>query len=134
MAGLQRAGNAARCFVEWAIAQALRGVVLRGPDLSAAGAVDLLWDIDEPERVRKLQEHCPDLLSYEEQRVLGAISDFALPGQQSAAFMTDDSVNWQLVGACWPELKAYALGKGSEQDLASAIRSRGTPTGKGSKK
>lgn len=114
-------------FVEWAIDKELSRVVLRqaigrDPEVVAADSTDLLWDLDEVERLRKLQSNCPDLLNYEEQRILALISEFGTGGGSSIRFKVDNKIDWSLVKSCWPEIKAYLSGKGKEQDLVAAIR------------
>ena len=97
------------------------GFTSGGNPVKAAEAVDQLWDINKAERLRKLHEHYPDLLSYEEQRVLAAISEFTEQGQSKPAFAPTGSIDWKLVKACWPALEAYAMGKGTEKDLSDCI-------------
>ena len=114
-------------FVEWAIEQALRGVELRHaigkePALVAADSSVLLWDLHEDERLRKLQTHCPDLLNYDEQRILATIAEFGIGGSESIRFKQDGNINWSLVRSCWPQIKAYVSGKGNEKELVAAIR------------
>lgn len=116
-------------FVEWAIDQELSRVVLRqaigkDPEVVAADSSDLLWDLDEVERLRKLQANCPDLLNYEEQRTLALISEFGTGDNHSIRFKVDNKIEWSLVKSCWPEIKAYVSGKCREQDLVAAIRAK----------
>lgn len=113
-------------FVEWAIDQALQKVVLiKGTgdhfDISPANAADLLWDIDEVERLSKLHGHCPDLLSYDEQRLMDVVEHFSV-SDGNESFRTGRIINWPLVKRCWVELKSFVLDEGDRNDLIAAIK------------
>ena len=116
-------------FVEWAIEQALSQVILvdswankLGP--SAADEAEKLWALDECERLEKLAKSYPSLLTYEEQsirRVIGEFTIFNRHNKRMSKFIDEKGVDLELVRACWKELKAYALGTGSKEELVEAI-------------
>ncbi len=60
-------------FIEWAIEQALRRVLLVELDLNGRREVSVwdeantLWDVDPSIRLLRLAENYPDLLTYDEQ-------------------------------------------------------------------
>ena len=113
-------------FVEWAIERALREVPLSlsGTNrILAADAKDLLWAIHEVDRLRKLAEHSPSLLSYEEQFLLNQISDFVSEGTKPLRFTENGKTDWALVKASWEELKAYVRDENdSSERLVKAMR------------
>jgi len=98
-------------FVEWAIDRALREVqlVVSGHPMPAAEARNLLWDIDEVERLRKLVQHCPSLLRYEDQVLMNQITEFETEGPRPMRFAKGGEIDWALVKACWEDLKGYAM-------------------------
>lgn len=113
-------------FVEWAIDRALREVPLSlsGTNgILASDAKDLLWDIDEAERLRKLAERGPSLLNYKEQNLMNQIAGFATQGTKPVRFTEDGQTDWRLVKACWEELVAYVQDEnGSTESLVAAMR------------
>lgn len=104
-------------FVEWAIEQALSRVQLiesafngEGPTVADASAQ--LWALDEPDRLKMLAANYPDLLSYDEQLIWRVISEHSVYNKESkriSRFNDGKNIDAELVRACWPEIKAYAL-------------------------
>ena len=112
-------------FVEWAIDQALREVRLNveGVDVPAAQAMDRLWDIDGAERLRKLSERCPNLLNYEEHRLMHLVVNFMTDGAKPLRFTNGGEINWSLVKACWQQLKDYVPeGVDTKENLVASLR------------
>ena len=61
-------------FIEWAIEESLKTVLLternpEGRSVSVADEAESLWDVDEADRLGKLAENYPQLLTHEEQLV-----------------------------------------------------------------
>jgi hypothetical protein len=112
-------------FVEWAIGQALSKVKLtvNKKEISAADATDLLWDVDEVERLRKLMEHCPDLLRYKDQVLLSLINGFSTKDLPQIRFSNGGVLDWPLVKTCWDDLEALAENvPGAESKLTAALQ------------
>lgn len=115
-------------FVEWAIEQALDDVRLVDPLFGGEGVAvsDLasaLWALDEPDRLIKLAENYPDLLSYDEQLIWRVICDhstFNKDTKRVSRFKEKD-VDVSLVRNCWPEIKAYALDDGTKEALDEVL-------------
>jgi len=116
-------------FVEWAIEEALKAVPLAEADINGnkptvANVATQLWALDEPERLRNLTTHYPDLLSYDEQlvwRVICEHSTYNSGTKRISRFVDKQLVDAELVRACWPEIKAYALEGGTLEKLHEAI-------------
>ncbi|MGF6470143.1 hypothetical protein [Paraburkholderia youngii] len=76
-------------FLEWAAEQAINEVTIgtkvfedepgfpRTEDVSAGDWADLLWDVDRPDRLAKLGQHFPELLTYDEQIIWKRIQEDA---------------------------------------------------------
>ena len=118
-------------FVEWAMERALRDIDLfsdnHGHTVKAGAAAKLLWDIQPAERLKKLHQHCPELLTYEEQHVLSVINDFRTAGHPGIGFFNGQEINWSLVKSCWGELKAYVSDPTSEPALGKALHEHANP-------
>lgn len=119
-------------FIEWAVEDSLRQVQLHqgsgfGNDesQSVADVAGALWDLDASDRLIKLAERYPDLLTYEEQRVWKAIHQIvAVPkdGKGSTmAFLHAGKVDPYAVRVCWQDLLAYAEGRVSEDDVCASM-------------
>ena len=116
-------------FVEWAIEEALKGVPLAALDINGirptvANLATRLWALDEPERLRNLATHYPELLSYDEQLVWQVICEYAMYSsvtKRTIRFANEEFFNAKLIRACWPEIKAFALEGGTEEKLNEAI-------------
>ena len=116
-------------FVEWAIEEALKGVPLAEADINGNGptvanVATQLWALNEPERLRNLATHYPELLSYDEQLVWRVLNEHSTrhPGKEGISrFMGEEFFNARLVRACWPEIKAFALEGGSLEKLDKAV-------------
>jgi len=116
-------------FVEQAIYEAISKVELRPktsrePEILADDRSNLLWDIDEVERLRKLEQACPDLVSYEEQRILALISHFGTGAGDKIRFKENEKINWARVKTFWPEIEKCASGKMDEDRFAAAVRAK----------
>ena len=116
-------------FVEWAIEEALKGVPLAAADTNGnrptvANMATQLWALNEPERLRNLATHYPELLSYDEQlvwRVINEHSAYDEATEEISRFAGEKFFNDRLVRACWPEIKAFALEGGTLEKLNEAI-------------
>ncbi|RFC36643.1 MAG: hypothetical protein DID92_2727743581 [Candidatus Nitrotoga sp. SPKER] len=117
-------------FVEWAVEQALNNVCLvetkDGSKASVADSATTLWALDDSDRLIKLATNFPELLSYDEQviwRVICEHSTYNGNMKMSIEFKDTDSgrIDAGLVRDCWPELKAYALGNGTREELNAVI-------------
>ena len=116
-------------FVEWAIEEALKGVPLAEVDINGnrptvANVATQLWALDEPERLRNLATHYPELLSYDEQLVWRVINEHSTdhPGTEGVScFAGEKFFDDRLVRACWPEIKAFALEGGTLEKLDKAV-------------
>lgn len=116
-------------FVEWAIEEALKGVPLAEADINGNGptvanVATQLWALDEPDRLRNLATHYPELLSYDEQfvwRVICEHSTYNSGTKRISRFADEKFFDAALVRACWPEIKAFALEGGTLEKLNEAI-------------
>ena len=116
-------------FVEWAIEEALKGVPLaeldnNGNGPTVANVATQLWALDEPDRLRNLATHYPELLSYDEQlvwRVICEHSTYNSGTKRISRFADEKLFDAALVRACWPEIKAFALEGGTLEKLNEAI-------------
>lgn len=116
-------------FVEWAIEEALKSVYLvERSDYNNQGetvtdATSKLWALDESDRLIKLATSFPELLTYDEQtvwRVICEHSTYNADTKRLSWFKEKDDVDVNLVRDCWPEIKAYALGTGTKEELNEA--------------
>lgn len=116
-------------FVEWAIEQALNNVYLvERSDYNNQGetvtdATSKLWALDESDRLIRLATNFPELLTYDEQtvwRVICEHSTYNTGTKRMSWFKEKDDVDVNLVRDCWPEIKAYALGTGTKEELNEA--------------
>ena len=116
-------------FVEWAIEEALKGVPVAEADINGnrptvANMATQLWALDEPERLRNLATHYPELLSYDEQlvwRVINEHTTYDGATEEISRFVREKIFDDKLIRACWPEIKAYALEGGSLEKLDKAV-------------
>lgn len=116
-------------FVEWAIEEALKGVPLAELDINGNGptvanVATQLWALDESDRLRNLATHYPELLSYDEQlvwRVICEHSTYNSGTKRSSRFADEKLFDAELVRACWPEIKAFALEGGTLEKLNETI-------------
>ena len=117
-------------FVEWAIEQTLNSVYLIEPNDrnnqgdTVAEAASKLWALDEPDRIIKLATTYPDLLSYDEQLIWRVIFDHTVWNKETermSHFKEGKGIAVSLVRDCWPQIKAYALGTGTKEDIDSAL-------------
>ena len=116
-------------FVEWAIEEALKNVYLversdyNNQGETVADATSKLWALDESDRLIRLATNFPELLTYDEQtvwRVICEHSTYNADSKRVSKFKEKDDVDVNLVRDCWPEIKAYALGTGTKEELNEA--------------
>jgi hypothetical protein len=119
-------------YIEWAVEQSLQSVVLRErndftKDLSVADAQQKigLWEVDEAERVARLAQHFPELLSYEEQLIWRLIRDCGLlwkgkfsprDGQWEWS-VSDSDLILERLREHWEIFKKVALGGAPKSEL-----------------
>ena len=130
-------------FIEWALDEALKNVKLvetgefnGQSDLSVHVEANKLWDLEPSDRLIKLAESYPDLLTYEEQLIWKAIfeitagesyKDDAGKNQWIAYdFVDGEGKNKRAdrvtVKECWPTLVAYAEGNATEAEVRAALK------------
>ncbi len=130
-------------FIEWSLEQSLRAVVLLESEdfngqynRSVLDEANKLWDLEPSERLIKLAENYPDLLSYEEQLIWKAIFDVTVfdsfkDAEGKTNFNQLDFVvgtgsnkkaDRSAVKDCWPQLVGYADGSCSIKDLKDALK------------
>jgi hypothetical protein len=127
-------------FIEWSMEQTLGAVKLVESEdelqnRSVLYEANRLWDLEPSDRLIKLAENYPELLTYEEQLIWKAIFDVVtletfVDAKGETQLIKYDLVD--LVGdnkradriavkACWPELVGYANGSVSIEELQSAL-------------
>lgn len=130
-------------FIEWALDEALKNVKLvetgefNGQyDLTVHVEANKLWDLEPSDRLIKLAESYPDLLTYEEQLIWKAIFEI-----RASETYKDDAGKTQLlsydfvdgegsnrhadrmaVKECWPTLVAYAEGNATAEDVRTVLK------------
>jgi len=130
-------------FIEWALDEALKNVKLvesgefNGQyDLSVHQEANKLWDLEPSDRLIKLAENYPDLLTYEEQLIWKAIfeitahetfkDDTGKTQMNSYDFVDGDGSNRRadpsVVRECWPTLVAYAAGNATVDDVRAVLK------------
>ncbi len=130
-------------FVEWALDEALANVKLvddpEGKSQAARSVLDeanKLWDLEPSDRLIKLAESYPDLLTYEEQKIWKAIFEIRFfesiidgPGKvhvNSYDFVdgvgSERKADRFAIKDCWSTLVAYSEGSASEQDVQTALK------------
>lgn len=130
-------------FIEWALDEALKNVKLvetgefNGQyDVTVHAEANKLWDLEPSDRLIKLAESYPDLLTYEEQLVWKAIfeitasesyKDDAGKNQWSTYdFVDGEGKNKRadptVVRECWPTLVAYAAGNATVDDVRAVLK------------
>ncbi len=123
-------------FIEWSIAGALDNVYLSDSDGLAISKVSTkLWALDEPDRLIQLAENFPDLMTYDEQLIWQIICEYETYNKnmhQHCKFVIDNNergsiIDRTLVRLCWREIKAYALGTGTKEELDSILCAKYLP-------
>lgn len=130
-------------FIEWALEQALAKVKLVGSDdflaqndRSVFEEANKLWDLEPSDRLIKLAENYPNLLTYDEQIIWKAI--FEITARESfedaagkTTFFTYNFVLGEgnnrtadpvLVRKCWPALVTYAAGNATVEDVEASLK------------
>jgi hypothetical protein len=111
-------------FIEWAIEQALTSVSINDSGVTVMSVGWQLWSLDEQERLRKLAQTYPELLTYDEQLIWRVIFDHSVYDnelERLIRFVGEHGLDMDLVRACWQEIKAYALDSGTKNELDSAM-------------
>lgn len=113
-------------FVEWAIDKAIGEVQLSecfNGGTSVADAATQLWALDEPVRLINLATHFHELLTYDEQLIWRVICEHSVWNKDTKRLsrFKEKTIDIDLVRNCWPEIKAYALGTGTQEVLDAAI-------------
>ncbi|HNP51910.1 MAG TPA: hypothetical protein PKJ85_08955 [Nitrosomonas nitrosa] len=112
-------------YVEWAIERTFDTVRLNGvdgPTLSEASS--RLWALDESDRLINLIKYYPDLMTYEEQLIWRTIREYSVYKTETEEFINfimENEIAYSLIRDCWPQLKAYALGAGTREELDSVV-------------
>lgn len=116
-------------FIEWTIEQTLEKVYLKEPGVDDPGETVIsssakLWALDESDRLIHIAENYPELLTYDEQliwRVINEHSVFNKSIKDISKFKEGNAIEHRLVRECWAEIKAYALGTGTVDELNLAL-------------
>ncbi len=75
-------------YVEWALEQSFNNVHIDNKGTTLASKIYDLWDIDESGRFLKLAEQYPELLTYEEQKILKLI-------ELNFQWFKDENINFE---------------------------------------
>lgn len=117
-------------FVECGIEREIKNTYLVEPNdynnqgVTAADSASKLWALDESDRLINLATSFPDLLTYDEQtvwRVICEHSTYDKIMKSACRFKVNDTVDVNLVRNCWPEIKAFASGTGTKEELNAAL-------------
>ena len=129
-------------FIEWAIEEALATVKVGQTsglnvqhDVTVRDTANILWDLEPSDRLIKLAENYPDLMTYEEQLIWKAIFEITAEEhyQDEAgknhyttfAFCSGEDDNKRAdrsaIKYCWPTLAAYAAGNATEADVQAEL-------------
>jgi hypothetical protein len=115
-------------FIEWAVEEALSRVMLREEDpvLSVGGEGDMLWDVDEADRLIKLALRYPELLTHDEQvlwkliKETSALWKAAAPGEEPNIFswrVRLATLHCERLRESWDTFKAVAEGTAGRDAL-----------------
>lgn len=116
-------------FIEWTIEQSLSQVCLGESGFNDGGVTitDMatrLWALDEPDRLVRLANLYPDLLTYDEQLIWRVIIEHSVYNKtikRFSDFKIGKEINLGLVRDCWNEITAYVLGTGSKEALDESL-------------
>tara|TARA_R110002073_G_scaffold233374_2_gene394595 strand:+ start:649 stop:1149 length:501 start_codon:yes stop_codon:yes gene_type:complete len=116
-------------FIEWTIENALEAVLLNNSGISVSSESTRLWALSEADRLIKLATYYPDLMTYDEQLIWRVIQEHIFYEKDlkvQCKFIYQDgteegAIDNNLVRDCWPEIKAYALGTGTKEDLNNIL-------------
>ena len=93
--------------VEWAVGMALNhpseGLMFRWGKGEAELLLDRVWDVSEPDRLIRLAEIFPDLLSYDEGWIWKVLTENAPITKKE-----DGSWNMDVIRQDWEKIKEYA--------------------------
>lgn len=110
-------------FVEWAIHKAIEDVPIVDGGPMVADVAMKLWALDEPVRLINLAANYHELLTYDEQLIWRVICEHSAYNKDTKRFsrFKEKAIDIELVRNCWQEIKAYALGTGTQEALDAAI-------------
>jgi hypothetical protein len=110
-------------FVEWAIDKAIGEVPIREDGPAIADLAMKLWALDEPTRLINLATNYQELLTYDEQLIWRVICEHSVWNKVTNRHnrFKENEIDTVLVRNCWQEIKAYALGTGTQEALNAAI-------------
>jgi hypothetical protein len=114
-------------FIEWAIASALDGIILwehAGREKTLGRQAEQLWDVDEPDRMIKLAQWYPELLTHDEQVLWKLIRECRFFWYTSDG---DTFVNRNEVREHWDALKQVASGEADKSILPKPQERQSTP-------
>ena len=108
-------------FIEWAIERALDDIVLRqGTEETTLGReAEVLWDTDEADRLAKLGQKYPELLTHYEQVLWKLIRENPLFWDVRGADPDDRfwHLNFESLRDCWDALNRVASGEADKSIL-----------------
>jgi hypothetical protein len=112
-------------YVEWALDTVLRETVIDDKTGKKVWEeAELLWDISEPGRFFRLLDTHPELLSYDEQRILFTIKNhtvFQPDFNLTLGFCSDKGkLNKRDITACWQEIAGFSLEPNEDTEKALA--------------
>lgn len=124
-------------FIEWVIEDSLKREYIRHANnyedaVTFFDAANLLWDVNEVDRLLLLAKNFPDLLNHDEQvlwKLLHEVSTYNTDFKHSVRFYSpkDKELDVTLIRACWQELKGVINGSVSEEALKKAMLDREIP-------
>ncbi|MBK9027684.1 MAG: hypothetical protein IPN98_07475 [Propionivibrio sp.] len=130
-------------FVEWSLDEALANVKLGETgdfngkyERSVRDEAHKLWDLEPSDRLIKLAENYPDLLTYEEQLIWKAIfeirahtthkDDAGKTQVISYDFLNEEGnikrADRSTVKECWSSLVDYAAGNATEENIRAVLK------------
>lgn len=129
-------------FIEWSLEQSLGTVKLADAgefngqyDRTVLDEASKLWDLEPSDRLIKLAENYPELLTYEEQLIWKAIFEIAVYEPYKDAEGKNQTITYDFVEGsgnkvkaerwavkeCWPQLVGYANGTVTLDELKAAL-------------
>ena len=104
-------------FIEWAAEEAVSKVAVSG-DTNVNGVVNDVWDVDEADRFINLANKYPELLSFDEERLLKLIQEYEERWRRENQ---DNSANRNFIMDAlrrnWETLNEIITGKAKRSDL-----------------
>jgi len=119
----------ASSFIEWAIEQSLKEVVIRVDEdepwpRTAEDALDQVWDVDEPDRFIKLAVRFSELLSHEEQALWKLVRecDGLWPTSANAVDKANGiNINLITLREYWDDLLSVSKGEMKRTELSDEV-------------